>query len=40
MQKILGFIENNLLLLAVLTTVLGLLAPSIGVVLVRFRDKR
>ena len=33
MTKILAFIENNLLLLAVLTTILGLLAPAIGVVL-------
>lgn len=33
MRKILNFIENNLLLLAVLTTALGLLVPSVGIIL-------
>lgn len=33
MRKILGFIENNLLLLAVLTAALGLLVPSVGIAL-------
>ncbi|EJU0637219.1 bile acid:sodium symporter family protein [Salmonella enterica] len=33
MTKAFAFIENNLLLLAILTTVLGLLVPMIGVVL-------
>ncbi|WP_090747274.1 bile acid:sodium symporter family protein [Paracoccus tibetensis] len=33
MRKILGFIENNLLLLAVLAAALGLLVPSVGIAL-------
>ena len=33
MRKILDFIENNLLLLAVLTTALGLLVPTVGITL-------
>ena len=33
MQKALAFVENNLLLLAVVTAALGLLVPSLGMVL-------
>jgi len=33
MQRILSFVENNLLVLAVAAAALGLLVPSIGIVL-------